>query len=404
MSLFKELDVPLDDVRGMGMVVSKLLPDSMTATKIASTTCIASFFQGIGSSLQLKLPSNSKAPDDVDEKMPLVFAPKSDQCTCIPDLEEEDQMLEDANYHDTGVEHLVAAPQPSQGNIALPPLSQICMSQVAALPQEMQNEIRSRMSFHDQQDDRCRHASAIEPVLVDLTRDPGDIILDHQGEFTAAKGIKSFHAFAQTEKQSYRQINLKRLMKLAAVKSGDEPSAVAGMSLVDFQALPLEIQLQIANCDTGPLGLLSQKQPKLASKKQGLAIQPRQSASKKPEHLRNEKHYEAAVASWTSDKEEAVEIIRRTVDLFDDDIVPLHRFLDDNSPTNPDAMNSVHAYFRACLVERRMNLLRPLLQSIRNRKDAVWSKEEVLTEIGQVLDETHFELYRRRLDVSWMVD
>ena len=32
MNLFRELDVPLDDVRGMGMIVSKLAPDSATST------------------------------------------------------------------------------------------------------------------------------------------------------------------------------------------------------------------------------------------------------------------------------------------------------------------------------------------------------------------------------------
>ena len=46
------------------------------------------------------------------------------------------------------------------------------------------------------------------------------------------------------------------MMKLAAVKSGQ---ANAGMSLAELRRLPLEIQLQIANQDSNPVGLLSQK-------------------------------------------------------------------------------------------------------------------------------------------------
>ena len=91
------------------------------------------------------------------------------------------------------------------------------------------------------------------------------------------------------------------------------------------------------------------------------------------------------------------------VDLFDDDIVPLNQFLNDNSPSNPDALEMVHAFFRTCLVHHRMNALRPLLQSIRMRNDDVWSREDVLMEIGRVVDETHFELYHKRLDVSWLI-
>ncbi len=90
-------------------------------------------------------------------------------------------------------------------------------------------------------------------------------------------------------------------------------------------------------------------------------------------------------------------------DLFDDDIVPLRHFLNDNSPTNPEAIEMVHTFLRTCLLEHRMNALRPLLQSIRNRKDDLWSQEDVLMKIGQLLDDTHFEVYGKRLDLDWLI-
>jgi hypothetical protein len=281
------------------------------------------------------------------------------------------------------------------------------MSQVEALPQEMQDEIRSRLTHHDQQQHhhwRGSNRMVLDPVLVDLTRDQ-ETDLGYRGD-AAAKDIKSYQPMIPLEKQSYRQIDLKCMMKLAAIKSGEElpcSSMVGGgMSLEDFQALPLELQLQIANGDHHPLGLLSAKHPprpnRNSTKNAGRTI-PFKNVENRLEGFQPEDTSQPA-----SEHEPPVDSIPvPPMDLFDDDIVPLHQFLNDNSPANPEAMEMVHTFLRTCLVEHRMNALRPLLQSIRNRKDDLWSSEDVLMKIGQVLDETHFELYGKRLDLNWLI-
>lgn len=406
MNLFRELDVPLDDVRGMGMIVSKLSPDTVTSTNMVPSTGIASFFQG---HREPKSPSRMVI-DGCDENssdhdsQPLALKNKSRRSSPIPDLEEEDHTAEE-NHHrhatddnDVLVPFAVASPTLlSQGNLALPPLSQICMSQVAALPQGMQDEIRSRLCHHDRQQQQKQQRinnTEINPILVDLTRN------------LETSDIKSYHPILSHEKQSYRQINLKRLLKLAAVKSGEGSNylGAGGLSLEDFQALPLEIQLQIANGDHGPLGLLSPKLP----------TRPNKTNAKKGGHVRNSRssssaHTNDRVAGLPPEEvvhsciEEGPNIPPSPVDLFDDDIEPLNQFLNENSPSNPDALEMVHSFFRTCLIQHRMNALRPLLHSIRRRKDDVWSREDVLMEIGHVVDETHFELYGKRLDVSWLI-
>ena len=427
MNLFRELDVPLDDVRGMGMIVSKLAPDSATstATNMVPSTGIASFFLGC---VEPKSPSRM-VPDDGDENSSyrgteaLVLKKKSRPSSPIPDLEEEDHTAEEnhqrhvSDYNDVSVP--IAGTSPpllsqgagtsppllSQGNLALPPLSQICMSQVAALPQGMQDEIRSRLTHHDrQQPQRPRgiNRTELNPILVDLSRDLETSLN------AAALDTKSYHSILPPEKQSYRQINLKRLLKLAAVKSGGGSSSLGagGFSVEDFQALPLEIQLQIANGDHGPLGLLSPKPPSRPNKgnanKVGHSLHARSSSSSNT-HDRVAELPPEDTARSCIEEGQSTNSPSLPVDLFDDDIVPLNQFLNDNSPSNPDALEMVHAFFRTCLVQHRMNALRPLLQSIRMRNDDVWSRDDVLMEIGRVVDETHFELYHKRLDVSWLI-
>ena len=416
MNLFRELDVPLDDVRGMGMIVSKLSRDTATSTNLVPSTGIASFFQG---HIEPKSPSRmghnggDENLSDQDSEPLVFYKDKSRRSSPIPDLEEEDHTAEENHQRhvsdDKDVVASIAATTPpllSQGNLALPPLSQICMSQVAALPQGMQDEIRSRLSHHDrqqQQKQQRKNSAEINPILVDLTRDLETSLP------AAPSDNKSYHSILPHEKQSYRQINLKRLLKLAAVKSGEGSSSLGagGLSLEDFQALPLEIQLQIANGDHGPLGLLSPRLP----------TRPNKTNAKKGGHVR---HSRSSSSSHTNDRVAGLppeEMTRSCieegppeaksppspVDLFDDDIEPLNQFLNENSPSNPDALDMVHSFFRTCLVQHRMNALRPLLQSIRMRKDDVWSREDVLMEIGHVVDETHFELYGKRLDVSWLI-
>jgi len=403
MVLFREFDVPLDDVRGMGMIISKLSRNtSATKGKVLPSSGIASFFQGTSEATTTKgmaseVGEERKQFEDADA---LPLNPHSSRSP-TPDLQSEDRTVEDPRTQ--GNSHAIVPL--TQGHLALPPLSQICMSQVAALPPEMQDEIHTRLTNRDrarQQEGRDKKSrSSSNPVLVDLTRD-----------VASTTESKACHPLVPPEKQSYRQIDLKRMLKLAAVKSGEESSRVVvdGISLTDFQALPLDIQLQIANGDHGSLGIMSSKRPQHnwstsngVRSTAGPSKAPLRSSTKivakQSGRITNEDSKIAAV----DDSSSSVYVSPVAIDIFDDDIVPLNQFLDDNSPSNPEAMEMIHSFFRTCLVERRMNALRPLFRSIINRNDDPWNRENVLMEIGEALSDAHFELYRRRLDVDWLV-
>lgn len=425
MTLFRELDVPLQDVRGMGMVVSKLVTDDeVHAVKtVSKTTGITSYFQAFSGSkstakeCETTEMSTDKATrssrgirrlesgrDDENRKS------SEASSDTVPQLQEDNcsEGCESELGDDHGQGTAAAVPHLTQGNLALPPLSQICMSQVAALPPEMQSEIKAQMIRHDH---HRRQASEKEETAdtmeVDLTRDEENMAIDHP-----ATESSSFRPILPPEKQALRQTNLKRMMKLAAVvQSGDPTRAtVAGMSLQDFRALPLEVQLQIANEDSRSLGALSQKRPARSTttsfhKMTKAAVIAPSATNSKMKKTTDDRTEMGLSKNENEHVLDAVDLFPPpTFNLFEDDIVPLHQFLDDNTTSNPQAMDMVHSYFRTCLVEGsgRMNALRPLLRSLGQRQDE-WGTENVRREIAQVLDETHMEMYGKRLDVEWFI-
>jgi len=420
MTLFRELAVPLDDVRGMGIVVSKLSTDaemeSTAAAKACSTTGISLFFQT--SSKQNNSTASVQAGSDKEEpgKETHDGESREGRSNQIPELSSEGGAAE--SFHDgddcdiddlSNAGSVVPGDDDHGGSLALPPFSQICMSQVAALPPEMQEEIRSHMVRNKKQSSRPREESS---VPIDLESPP-------RKEKSGAKESQLPRSVFAQERQHFRQTSLRRMMKLAAAKSGQ--GLVSGMPVADFLRLPLELQLQIANEDSGPLGVLSQKRRSSGSSRQfsknrATLQEPRSksngSVTKKPasERVREvdlavdqqELKVAASLPQATSDQVEEDAGPARPTDLFDDDISPLQNFLDENSPLNSDAVDMVSDFLRTCLAERRLNAIVPMIRSIKKRKDQ-WSEQGVLSAIVQCLDDDHEKLYRCRLDVDWLL-
>jgi len=125
--------------------------------------------------------------------------------------------------------------------IELPPMSQIRMSQVEALPNNMQQQIYSRMNRTaiDSIEEVVDLTDGVQPLDCDVAKRQGFEEGDHQQPINR-----------------FRQTDLKRMMKLAAVRSGHESS---GISLTQLEQLPLEIKLQVVNRDDRQIGVLSQQ-------------------------------------------------------------------------------------------------------------------------------------------------
>lgn len=404
MNLFRELAVPVDDIRGIGMVISKLcIDDGLDGLppRISTTAGIDTYFRNASTGTS---DANFRGkPDHNHQNIYNSHIPTANVDDAVP----FDFLREEVGSPQkvTKCGDIVAGNHSSPGVLALPPLSQICMSQVKALPQELQDEILSRFADKCNENDPIRMEGTFVALGEEALSNPSrHEHRDHISDPNVSKSV-SCH-----ERNGFRQTSLKRMMRLAAVKSGQ---GIDGMSVAELQRLPLEIQLQIVNEDGDPVGLLSQK-PRNSflgriTKARHTAPQTKAAA---PSYAQQEP--KSVIEIDLTDEHEGqmnTERIERgtiahshihSTDLYDDDILPLKHFLNENSPLNSEAVDMVIDFFRLCLSERRMNIIPPLVRSMRNRMD-LWSDRSVLLTIIQGLDEDHYKMYNNRLDIEWLL-
>ncbi|VEU43601.1 unnamed protein product [Pseudo-nitzschia multistriata] len=132
--------------------------------------------------------------------------------------------------------------------IELPPMSQIQMSQVKALPPDLQQQVFSRMNKIA--------AGATDEGAGTIDEAPFNHSVPKAQPEGDGQGHGPFHNAGR-----FRQTSLKRMMKLAAVKSGHERTSI---SLTQLEQLPLEIKLQVVNHDDQRVGVLSKPAPRAA--------------------------------------------------------------------------------------------------------------------------------------------
>lgn len=402
LSLFKECAVPLEDVRGMGMVISKLTPEDVFSNEVSSyrNSMMASWLKGASKPLLLskdakRTMETDTAVDDGENEL---------ESSQTPSLYQEEMLREmDSNNMEEAEEVTVVAAFPAtQSRIALPPLSQIHMSQVAALPEEMQAEIRKRIPIAELQTER------------------NESTVDHDIPPVQSYGKVSWHrsnscqTYMEPERAKMRQTNVKRMMKLAAVQSGQ---TTAGMPLSQLDHLPLEIKLQIVNQDSDPLGHLSQR--KQAPVARSVAKRPihqepdtpvaRPSlAGRSGETHTIRKEITMPPDNMTAQKNEGAELEDEAslfvdpVDVYQDDIVPFNHFLDENTSSDDEAVSMVVAFFTSCLQERRLCVAVSLLRNMLKRDDG-WCEKGLLAGIAERLDDIHFRQAGFRLDLDWIL-
>jgi len=303
--------------------------------------------------------------------------------------------------------------------IQLPPMSQIQMSQVEALPQELQQQIISRMN----------------ETAIDVAADGVEVIDETQPGNNHVHARQEVVAMGQQNQANhrYRQTDLKRMMKLAAVRSGHER---AGISLTQLEQLPLEIKLQVVNHDNRQVGVLSphvsrtatnfsDRQPRksTSSSGTGISLNDSHANTKKTTSRHHNNHSERRKKTTdtnttilnprtTTKKKELkgaqqrprkkFRIIDR-VDVWKEDLVPLKQFLGENCPLNhPDSVDKVIEFLSIVLKEGRLPAMVTMIRCIRNRQDD-WSEIEIIRRIAQTMNRLHRERYGTCLDVGWLM-
>eukprot|EP00536_Pseudo-nitzschia_multiseries_P007977 jgi/Psemu1/66308/estExt_Genemark1.C_1930046 len=249
--------------------------------------------------------------------------------------------------------------------IELPPMSQIQMSQVEALPPDLRQQVISRMKGTN----------------------PGRMEAEGTRTIDEAQQVSHFVPNPRIDgngQQEYaarfRQTDLKRMMKLAAVKSGHEN---ADISLTQLEQLPLEIKLQVVNHDDREVGILSQhpsrptntndrrprKSISIASNrmdasrsKPKITVDNQRSIEKKTE--KQAKTNRAATFTAKNKDVAETDTIRKLriidrVDSFKEDVLPLKQFLDDNCPLRyPNSIEKVLEFLSIVFREGRLAAMR----------------------------------------------
>jgi hypothetical protein len=514
MELFSELAVPVDDVRGMGIVVSKLDHDQSIEVDTAPSNQIISWFKknspsdrnmqandvsshsidsaqvsfirkdvdmvgGVSnmiSACQDVLPIKESKREKLDQPgIQKMYPVRNDAIADPPphvrdeivDFDEEQDEIWDPDDDSNSLSFQLGigpvhvkdvgpadsslpvdgeaeqydvwmAPPPST-QIELPPLSQLHMSQVEALPPELRRQIMARIDttecYRDsskvQQEVICIH----DPESGSLTK--AGVVTGCEVERKPAKKQTNPSAPSSPEHDSaaakFRQTSLTRMMRLAAVKSGEVETAI---SLTQLDHLPLELQLQVVNDDLGPIGALSPTKlprPHASSHKEvSKSVQRATHASEvsggndgvvlahqrdSPTHFLWSENLSMEMDAPPMEEKDTHETEEEDVEddeilvtlpprdqraFFRENVAPLKVFLDENSPSNKEAVETVISFLCQCVTEGQLRDVVVLFRSIRNRVDS-WSDVLVLEQLAQALDERHFEIYRKRLDIDWFL-
>lgn len=227
LSLLQEFDIgDINDIRGMGIIISSLENDNATENQM-NVTGMQHWLQksiDMGNvDHNIRSSKQSEITDEAVYESPVI----NDTLSFIEESNNEIDKI-DIEQDVTG-DTIFRDDDPPL--IELPPMSQIHMSQVEALPIELQRQIVSRMKKAESGD-------------IEESINMNNAHISH----VVNSETNYVNRFLQTD--------LKRMMKLAAVKSGQERT---GISLTQLEKLPLEIKLQVVNQDTRQVGVLSQR-------------------------------------------------------------------------------------------------------------------------------------------------
>lgn len=447
MTLYHEMAVELHDVRGMGIVISKLTEESESAdssSSLVNTSGIQNWFkdkvqpskcdvahsmiQDTGASevvnmqysqseMEMQEPNDSleslskriETGDDISHFRE--YGEKemhSEQDELLPSqvsLENEVIVIDDVRKSNEAMD-VESFYTESVTQIDLPPMSQIRLSQVEALPHNLKQHILAKMKDQDEANaerfDATRNNNSDEDNDVPSNAEQG------RGNLFSAQDRR------------FRQTNLKRMMKLQTIQSGKEDT---GISLTQFEELPLEIRLQIANQDNFQVGVLSQRDPPARSK--GGKGRPARKSTEFPRDYNHQSNPESILKTTHNNQRHDVilankiqpssrmkkgkrkrkrAVVFEDVDLFHEDILPLNIFLDENSPDiSSEALDRVIEFLTAVLKEGRVRTVVTMIRSIQNRREGTWNHRPTLERIVGSIDAEHVRLYGTHLDVPWLL-
>jgi hypothetical protein len=332
MILFKELMVPCEDLRGMGIIVSKLTTNQQQQQQQSSRDLLNWF------PVQNETKDSKVSPTSIYDEPSKEESNEIRNDTVTANAVREENRTNTESKQESG----------SFTQIALPPMSQIRMSQVEELPLDLQQQILSRM-----------------------------------------KEARSVDRLPQT--------NFKGMLN-AAVSS----------NILENPELPPKILREIANGSMeNNMSFQSNNQIiDIAHDEDEQLL--RGSTNSVTEKTKMDAYLQSPTTlslqgGRRSDTTKRITYKEPPANLFNEDIHPLKLFLDENSSIDPDAVHLVIEFLTICLQEGRSRDMVTMVRCIRNREDG-WSDNVILKEeIGPALDQEYRALHGTSLDIEWLL-
>jgi hypothetical protein len=465
-TLLRQLVIPIDDIRGMGIVMSKLVGDRANQVNSESSSRIAWFFGGE--------PARQSAERALSHGDSLVEA--SGSAVGISRSYEISNAKSVASSFGTEFQDSVTSHAARRGSLANPTLSQVDMNVLASLPPDIRNEIEDQLgcssdsmcveteelavgqqgspnvsshrdhdhtsttSFTPQTDSFDWHGDdlALPPfsqihmsqvaelpsplkknimakVMARPTKDQSNLAHDEPVQKSLLSGgahvraaerrTDSKHGREDRDGHAMRQLSVKRMLKLAAVKSGQDTALSnrlgGSVSLTQLECLPLEMQLQVANDEDIDCPFRTTSSPPLKARR-SIVSESRPRASNSPSSntadeskLSRDREGDVFTEAETN---YTAPLISKMPSFYQENIKPLKEYMDANPNASDDASQKVRDFICIVVAERHFVDAVKLLRSIKNRRDD-WSGHVYQT-IRCVVDERTRKVLGRPLDLQ----
>jgi hypothetical protein len=424
-TLFAELAVPKEDIRGVGITLSKLVSDDSVAfNPKESKQSITNWFGGKPACRELSnLASDTNFEDaardvggrHLSAKVRVCHDDEDDEIMVISSPGVPDHPGVDDSPSYKGLDEplidtasVIVLPEEDRAyDIALPPLSQIRMSQVEYLPSSMRKLVESKMESRRELAKQSPEVAERGEFAKQSPEVAGRVrVVDKQVPAGYGHGVIG-------KDHRFRQTDVKRMLRLGAVKSGQESLQEASgesVSLTQLESLPLEMQLQVANGDDYLVGNVARYKTSddRADRKKAWKLNARDSVETRERKFEKPAPRAKPAPRPTlseSDTQPVISVPRKAFRsdpraFFRDNILPLIVFMDENPEADPEAVSFVVQFLCLCVSEHGLCDVARLLRAIKNRGDA-WSRD-TLTSIVQAVNENVEEIHGARLDPEWL--
>jgi hypothetical protein len=271
------------------------------------------------------------------------------------------------------------------------------MSQVAELPSPLRKNITAKVMARRTID----QANLAQDESVEELPPSGGANARIAERRTGSKHAREDHAGP-----AMRQLSVKRMLKLAAVKSGqdtDLSNRLGGfVSLTQLECLPLEMQLQVANDEDIDSPFRTTSSPSLKGRRSLVSESKPRASSSPSSNAANESKVstrdQEGVVSTQAEPDYTAPSISQTLSFYQENIKPMKEYMDANPDISDEVSQKIRDFICIVVRERRFVDAVKLLRSIKNRGDE-WSGQAYQA-IRSAVDERIKEVLGRPLDLK----